>query len=86
MLILRATELLSPGQGTNDAIQIAIALYVLYNLAATLASVPAGRVGDRHGMVRVLAAGVSCFALAYTGFAASEDTIALLAVASPPPE
>ncbi len=55
LLILRATDLLSPGQGQDDAAQIAIALYILYNLAATLVSIPAGRLGDRRGMVRVLA-------------------------------
>ena len=80
LLILRATDLLTPGQGIDDATQIAIALYVLCNLTATLAGVPAGRVGDRHGMVRVLAAGVACFALAYAGFAASEASIPLLGV------
>jgi MFS family permease len=79
LLILRATDLLTPGHGSDDATQIAIALYVVYNVAATLASIPAGRIGDRYGMVRVLAAGVACFALAYTGFATSEATITLLA-------
>src|SRR4051812_12591663 len=34
---------LTPGRGADDAAQVAIALYVVYNLAATLASVPAGR-------------------------------------------
>lgn len=80
LLILRATDLLTPGHGSYDAVQIAIALYVVYNLTATLASVPAGRVGDRHGMVRVLGAGVACFALAYAGFAASGASISLLAL------
>jgi MFS family permease len=80
LLILRATDLLSPDRGVDDATQIAIALYVLYNLAATMASVPAGRVGDRHGMVRVLAAGAACFALAYTGFAADTTNITVLAL------
>ena len=80
LLILRATDLLTPGHGSDDAVQIAIALYVVYNLTATLASVPAGRVGDRHGMVRVLGAGVACFALAYAGFAASGASISLLAL------
>ncbi|HYN51312.1 MAG TPA: MFS transporter [Thermoleophilaceae bacterium] len=64
----------------NDATQIAIALYVIYNLAATVASVPAGRVGDRHGMVHVLAAGVAFFALAYAGFAATDASIPVLAL------
>jgi hypothetical protein len=55
LLILRATDLLTPGHGSDDATQVAIALYVVYNLAATLVSIPAGHLGDRRGMVRVLA-------------------------------
>lgn len=64
LLILRATDLLTPSRGIEDAAQIAIALYVVYNLAATLASVPAGRFGDRRGQVRVLAGGVAAFGFA----------------------
>lgn len=78
LLILRATDLLVPGRGTEDAAQIAIALYVIYNVAATLTSIPAGRLGDRSGMVRVLAAGVGAFGLAYAGFAATGASIPLL--------
>jgi MFS family permease len=79
LLILRATDLLTPGRGPDDAAQLAIALYIVYSLAATLASVPAGRLGDRRGMVRVLAAGVAAFGFAYTGFAATGASIPLLA-------
>jgi MFS family permease len=79
LLILRATDLLTPGRGTDDAAQVAIALYVIYNLAATLVSIPAGHLGDRRGMVRVLAGGVAAFALAYVGFAASTASVPLLA-------
>jgi MFS family permease len=79
LLILRATDLLEPGRGQDAAAQQAIALYVLYNVAATLISVPAGHHGDRRGTVRVLAAGVACFALAYAGFAATDASIPLLA-------
>lgn len=81
LLILRATDLLTPGHGTDEAAQIAIALYVVYNLAATLTSVPAGRLGDRRGMVRVLAAGVTAFGVAYAAFAATGASIPLLAAA-----
>jgi MFS family permease len=49
LLILRATELLAPGRDQDRATQLALALYVAYNLAATVASVPAGRLGDRRG-------------------------------------
>jgi hypothetical protein len=45
--ILRATELLDPGRSDDHATQLALGLYVVYNLAATLISVPAGHYGDR---------------------------------------
>jgi MFS family permease len=79
LLILRATDLLEPGRSHDAAAQRAIALYVLYNVAATLISVPAGHVGDRRGTVRVLAGGVTLFALAYAGFAATGASIPILA-------
>jgi MFS family permease len=80
LLILRATDLLTPGHGQDDAAQIAIALYVVYNATATLASFPAGRFGDRRGQVRALAAGVAAFALAYAGFAATSASVPALAI------
>jgi MFS family permease len=79
-LILRATDLLEPGHGQDDAVQIALLLYVAYNLAATLASVPAGRLVDRRGAVLVLAGGVGCFLVAYVGFAVASASIVFLAV------
>jgi hypothetical protein len=41
LLILRATQLLTPGHGARTATTLALALYTLYNLAATIASLPA---------------------------------------------
>ena len=60
LLILRATELLTPGRGEDTSVKIALGLYAGYNLAATVASIPAGRVSDRHGPRAVLIAGGSC--------------------------
>lgn len=79
LLILRATELLNPGRTHSSATQLALVLYTGYNLAATLASIPAGRAGDRRGMLRVLAAGAASFLLAYIGLAFSGESFALLA-------
>ncbi len=73
LLILRATELFQPGRTEDRATQLALVCYVGYNMAATIVSVPAGRHGDRHGSTRVLAAGASCFVLAYAWFAAGPD-------------
>jgi MFS family permease len=79
LLILRATELLAPGHGQDRATQLALGLYVAYNLAAALASIPAGRLGDRRGAVLVLALGVGLFGLAYAGFAAGATSVLALA-------
>jgi MFS family permease len=61
------------------ATQLAFGLYVAYNLAATVASLPAGRLGDRRGAVLVLAFGVGLFGLAYGGFAAGGSSVPALA-------
>jgi MFS family permease len=79
LLILRATELLAPGRDQDRATQVALGLYVAYNVAATVASVPAGRLGDRRGAVLVLALGVGLFGLAYAGFVAGGASVLALA-------
>jgi MFS family permease len=70
-LILRATQLFEPGRGADEAARLAIALYVLYNLAGTLSSLPAGRTADRFGMRPILVAGALLFAASYALFAMS---------------
>ena len=79
LLILRASELLTPGHGERAAASLALALYTGYNLAAAVVSVPAGRLADRRGAVRVLAGGVAPFLLAYAGFAAAGASLVVLA-------
>jgi MFS family permease len=81
LLILRATELLAPGRDASGAAGVAILLYVAYNLAATLASFPAGWLVDRFGGPRLFALGALCFGAAYAGFAAADTSIAALAAA-----
>jgi MFS family permease len=80
LLILRATELLTPGHGHSGAVKIALLLYTAYNVAATLASIPSGHVVDRRGAVLVLSSGVALFLFAYTGLALTGASIALLAI------
>jgi MFS family permease len=79
LLILRASELLAQGRDPDRATQLALGLYVAYNLAATVASIPAGRLGDRRSPVLVLALGVGLFGLAYAGFAAGGTSVLALA-------
>lgn len=80
LLILRATQLLTPTLGLNGATQAALLLYAGYNVAATLSSVPAGRIGDRRGTTLVLTIGVGLFMLAYLGFAVQFSNVLLLAL------
>jgi MFS family permease len=69
LLILRATDLLSPSLGAA-AVTTVLLLYAGHNVAASLGSIPAGRVGDRMGFRAVLAVGFGLFALSYATFAA----------------
>jgi MFS family permease len=83
LLILRATELLTPRHGITTATVYALVLYTGYNIAATLSSIPAGRAADRLGSggpVTVLSTGVGLFAVAYSGFAVTGASLALLAL------
>lgn len=70
-----------PGRDASGAAGVAILLYVAYNLAATLASFPAGWLVDRFGGPRLFALGALCFSAAYVGFAAADASIAALAAA-----
>jgi MFS family permease len=78
LLILRATELLTPAHGQRAATTLALGCYSAYHLAATLASVPAGRLADRRGPIVVLAAGVVLFGVAYAGFAVTGASLLVL--------
>ncbi len=80
LLILRASRLLEPTSGQDTAMQMALGLYVLYNVAATVASIPAGRMGDSRGSTMVLAAGVLFFFLTYVGLAIGPTDLVLLAI------
>lgn len=78
LLILRATQLLEPGRSHTTAATAALWLYVAYNAAATVASIPAGRHADRTTPRRTLAIGVVAFGVAYAGL--TRDTHGWLAL------
>lgn len=83
LFILRASSKLDADHTTKTATTLALALYVLYNIAATVASLPAGRLADRlgrRGPILVLAAGAMLFLLSYLGFAVSTTNLVLLAI------
>jgi MFS family permease len=78
LLILRATELLTPAHGEDRAAQIAVLLYVVYNAAGTLASYPAGRLGDRRGTRVALLGGAGAFLVAYSLFGITGSNVLVL--------
>jgi MFS family permease len=80
LLILRATDLLTPERGHDSAVKVALVLYAAYNLAATLASIPAGHATDRRGGIVVLLGGVLIFLVAYGGFAFTGSSVVVLAL------
>ena len=81
LMILRATELLEPSRGHESAVSIGLALYVSYNVAATLASVPAGHLGDRRDATWPLGLGVAAFLVAYATLATTGPSVPRLGVA-----
>jgi MFS family permease len=81
LLILRGTELLTPERGIDNATSTALLLYLSYNVAATVSSIPAGQLSDRIGAPTVLAIGFAIFFVAYVAFAFSGPAISLLGFA-----
>ncbi len=79
LLILRATELLEAGRSQDRAASIAVLLYVAYNVAATITSLPAGHLGDRRGTRLVLLGGAGAFLAAYLIFAGAGPSVPVLA-------
>ena len=79
LLILRATDLLTPNHGHDSAVRLAVVLYAVYNAAAMVISVPAGHVTDRRGATAVLVVGALGALAAFVGFALAGASIALLA-------
>ena len=77
LLILRASDLLASDHSEHRAASLALVLYIGYNAAAALASVPAGHVGDKSGFTRVLAIGAAAFAIAFFGLAAGGSLLVL---------
>ena len=73
LLILRATQLLTPGSGAVKAAAIAMSLYVVHNVIYAAASYPVGHLADRVQPHRLLV----------IGYALGTITAVLAAVATP---
>ena len=79
LLILRATDLLTPGHGSDDAPDRAPAVRHLQP-RRDRRELPGGHLGDRRGGPLVVALGVVAFGIAFVGLAFAGASIALLAV------
>ena len=81
LLILRATEILTPGRGIDAATSVALVLYAVHNLAATIIALPAGQAADRWGFRPVLTGGFSVGLVAYLLFGLAGPSVVLLGLA-----
>lgn len=81
LLILRATELLTPERGLESATSAALILYAGHNLIGTVSAIPAGKAADRWGFRPVLTLGFVVGLIAYTLFGLAGPAVPLLAVA-----
>ena len=84
LLILAATQIMTPQFGVIEAAQIAGLMYVGRNLVQVIASVPIGALADKFGHRRVLIGGYICGStmtgLLIVAFAAGIDSLWLLGV------
>jgi MFS family permease len=68
LLILRATEILTPEYGKTGAVSAAIGLYTLHNILYAGFAYPAGILSERFGKRKLLVLGYLLFALMCLGF------------------
>jgi MFS family permease len=80
LLILRASQILSPRLGIGRAAAISVALYTFHNFISAAASYPAGALGDRIGKRGLLAAGYLVAVITYAGFIIEPPTIPILVI------
>jgi MFS family permease len=80
LLILRASQILTPRFGMGRAAAISVGLYTFHNLVDAAASYPAGALGDRVGKRGLLAVGYLIGVATYAGFIFAVPTIPVLII------
>src|SRR5271163_3189356 len=80
LLILRASQILTPRLGVGRAAAISVALYTFHNFIDAAASYPAGALGDRIGKRGLLALGYLIGVATYVGFIAWRPALPTLVV------
>ena len=78
LLILRATEMLSPAKGAIAAASLAVLLYTIHNVLYAAASFPIGVVADRFGKKTILAFGYLLTGISVVGFIFNTGNLAYL--------
>lgn len=78
LLILRATQILTPRFGMAHAAALSVALYTFHNGVNAAASYPAGALGDRFGRREMLAVGYVIGALTFVGFIFEQPQLPVL--------
>lgn len=80
LLILRASQVLTPRYGPARAAAFSVGLYTFHNLINALAAYPAGALGDRIGKRGFLSMGYFIAAATYAAFIFEPPTIHVLIV------
>lgn len=80
LLILRATQILTPQLGMARAATLSVVLYTFHNLVNAIASYASGALGDRMPKRALLAGGYCIGGLAYVGFIFLHPSITVLAI------
>jgi MFS family permease len=78
LMILRATEVLTPRMGLLDASRYAALLYLLRNVVYALACYPIGALSDRFARTRYLAVGYGVAIVTFIGFAIAVPSLCWL--------
>ncbi len=78
LLILRASQILTPRVGAGRAAAISVGLYTFHNFVNAAATYPAGALGDRISKRALLAVGYLIAAVAYAGFIFEPPTMLAL--------
>lgn len=78
LLLLRATQLLTPAHGARGA-TTAMALFVLFNVFHTLTAYIAGQLSQKVGSLRLLGGGYFTFAVTAIGFVFASAALNVLA-------
>jgi len=80
LLILRATDLLSPAMGAVIAGSLAIVLYTIHNVFYAALSFPVGIIADKFGKKTLLAIGYMLTGISVIGFIFNTGNIAYLGI------